>query len=624
MTRGNHNLLRRFLSTSTKDFCMKNLPSNFNIKSLIYCAKTNEFLALGKDNKLNSYRLGSNVGEVSPEKLVKIYGNYQKNTISNNEIFSAYSIEKLSKEFDEDLYLEFVEELHPCAVEIHRIRQNRENISFYNHSIPSSHLNLEIKDYDDAVRSLSKAIHFLPLLSRIINDDHQKGQKLLHNFLPSSQIDPITSLNNYLETPHASPSFFKRVGNMHKSLIKEMYDFIYSDIVDANGIVDNRLYGKKIINIPKATAISANRHDSLKSILMAFHGNNFFSKNAKHQMFEAIAYENEWCKNKETILLNDFESSIGEYLSAISLQLILPSYIDKFNDKVAAINFNKNKQSFPDKYDHWFVKYITKEISSFLQDSFIKDSPRKIYEYSKEYENKASHINMFRPLVVQNSQDKQSPQWSKAFEDCQINNVAFRCLTNERELKEEADNLYHCAAGYGPRCRAGIRHVVSAIVKETGERFTLRFSTNHKDQFYYDEVVTKKDEKGERESLSAQGQDAIQTLINKIASKEIRLNPVFGNINKDFTISDAVGFDITNKTQQEDLFHMINSHPILPTMATNFEDFKAEIGLETFLNKVLDRHIILLSENKYSPPPVIAAAIGYAIKGPREGCGYLD
>ena len=176
--------------------------------------------------------------------------------------------------------------------------------------------------------------------------------------------------------------------------------------------------------------------------------------------------------------------------------------------------------------------------------------PEQIYEYAKEYDNKASGINNSKPLFVKRmeglGEGKQLESgWFKAFENCEINGVQFRCLVNEKELKEEADYLHHCAAGYGPRCRDGIRHIVSGTVSETGERFTLRFSSCG-GKIVFDEAVTIIDN-GKRDILSKEAEGAVETLLEKINSQEIKLSPVFGSLNKDFTISDTAGFDITNK-----------------------------------------------------------------------------
>lgn len=615
-----YNPMRRVLSN-----CITNLPMNLNVKALIYSLETKNFVALEGD-KLFCYRIGNNLDELNPQKLITLFDEYNKNRLHSRNIFNtSFAIERLFQEFDQESYLEFVAKLNKVAVEILKIKQNRNNIAFYNHSIPSKNLNLEGKDYETAVRSLSKAIYFLPFLKEIIDYDPKEGQRILNNFLPSSKVDPIKSLNDYLKTPYAPPSFYRRVGNMRMHLIKEMHDFVFHGIVNINGAVDNQLYENRIVNIPIANSVNKDAHDSLKEIIKIFNQNKFFTKKAKQEMLEAVAYKNEWNKNKEVILLNDFEPLIKEYIFAIALRLILPSYIEKFNEKFT-ISFNKTDKPFPDKYDHWFVKYIIKEISSFLQDTLIKDAPRKIYEYSKKYENKSSKINSRGLLLIENLDDQKPVlHWHKAFEDYEINGVKFRCLVNEKELREEASYVNHCAAGYGPRCLEGIRHVVSGIVEESGERFTLRFSTNGKDRFVYDEYVAEKNETGERKFLSQEAKNSIQILLENIESRKIVLNPIFGNLNKNLTIIDVIGFDFTNKQQQEDLFQEFNTYNTLPTIATSLEDFKIEIGLDEFLNKVIDQHNTLLLENSQNPPSTIALSIGYKpLKGPRESCGYLD
>lgn len=615
-----YNMTRRSLS-----YCITDLPENLNVKAFIYSSETKNFVAL-EDGKLSGYRVGRNLGEINPKKLITLFDEYKKNRFHSRNIFNAsFSIEMLFQEFDQKSYLEFIEKLNQSAVKTLKIKQNRKNIAFYNHSIPSSNLNLEGKDYDDATRILSKTIYFLPFIKEIIDYDPKEGEKILNNFLPSSQVNPVKSLNDYLKTPYATDSFYKRIGGMRIHLIKEMHDFVFHGIVDENGVVDNQLYENRIVNIPIANSANKDTHDSLKVILNIFNQNKFFTKKARQAMFDATSYKNEWIRNKEVILLNDFEPLIKEYLSSIALYLILPSYIEKFSGEFSAVNFNGDKL-FPDKYDHWFVKYVIKEISLFLQDALIQDVPRKIYEYSKEYENKSSKINSYGSLFIENLEDKKSiPQWHKAFEDHEINGVKFCCLVNEQELKEEANYVNHCASGYGLRCLDGIRHVVSGVVEESGERFTLRFSTNSKNRFFYDECVTEKNEIGERKFLSEKAENSIQILLKKIESREITLNPIFGNINKDFTIADAIGFDFTNKKQQEDLFQSFNSYAILPTTSTNFEDFKTEIGLDEFLNKVISQHVELLSENSQNPPSTITFPFGcYSLKGPRESCGYLD
>ncbi|MBU6339726.1 MAG: hypothetical protein KGQ36_07150 [Rickettsiales bacterium] len=631
----NSSFRRALSSLISKDICITDLPQELrDTKALIYSPKTNNFIASEK-NQLNGYRVVEGLVK-SSQDLIKLYAESKKDIRANKIHSSSYPVENLIEKFDDDSYSKFVEKLHPTAAEILRLRKEKENIRYYNSSIPRSDLGLTGKDYDDAVRNLSRAMHFLPFLENIGN--YREKQELLNNFLPSSSSDPIKSLNQYLKTPYASLSFFRRIGNMQPHLIKTLHDFVYEGIVDENkpdkDKVDKELYGKRISEVPIATSLNSDVHNALKYFMNFCYGNDFFTKKAKQAMFDAIVDGSEnWIKNEKAISSENFESSIDEYLSSAATQLILPSYIEKFNERVNTINQTKffisdKKEYFPDKYEHWLVKYAIKEITSFLQDSLIKDTPERIYENAKEYENRASKINASRPLYMERLKKMEESQqtnfeWSKAFEDCEIDGVKFRCLVNELELKKETDHLHHCTSGYGPRCRAGIRHIVSGTVEETGERFTLRFSSEGNNKFKNDETVTEND-KGKRKELSKKANEAIQILCKKIESKEITLNPVFGNLNKDFTISDAIGFDLTSKTQQEDLFQAYNAHPILPTTATSLENFKEEIGLESFLNKVLDEHIKLLSENGKAPPPKVAKAIGYGLKGPRESCGSLD
>ena len=182
--------------------------------------------------------------------------------------------------------------------------------------------------------------------------------------------------------------------------------------------------------------------------------------------------------------------------------------------------------------------------------------------------------------------------------------------------------MHHCAAGYGPRCRDGIRHIVSGTVSETGERFTLRVSSCG-GKIVFDEAVTIIDN-GKRDILSKEAEGAVETLLEKINSQEIKLSPVFGSLNKDFTISDTAGFDITNKDEHAALFQAYNSLSLIPIKTKSLEDFNREIGLEDFLNKTIESHI-KLNLRSLTPPSSIGNAIADNLyKGPREGGGILD
>jgi len=620
------NLTRSLSSTNN---CITDLPPNLKTKALIYSSKEGQFVALGKDNKIAAYRTSSSLLE-SQEDFVKAYTKHTKEPNFDNKIFSANfpSIEEICQGFDEDSWLEFMKKLHPSAVSILKIdEKNRKNIRSYNHAIPSSGLALQGDEYDCAVRNFSKAIHFLPFLEKIINGNPEGGKKLLDSFLPSSELDPAKSLIDYLKTPHAKRSFFKRVGDMHPHLIKEFHDLIFNGIVDENGVVDKKLYGERISVIPIPNKLDEERHNSLKRFVDFCFTNGFFTKKAKQEMFdEVIKNDGDWVKNTEVVLSKNFKSLMDEYLSSMALNLILPTYIEKFNEK-ADISLDKSCQHFPDKYDHWSTKYVLKEITTFLQDAMIRGMPEQIYEYAKEYDNKASGINNSKPLFVKRMEElgegKQLESgWFKAFENCEINGVQFRCLVNEKELKEEADYLHHCAAGYGPRCRDGIRHIVSGTASETGERFTLRFSSGG-GKIVFDEAVTIINN-GKRDILSKEAEGAIKTLLEKIKSQEIKLSPVFGSLNKDFTISDTAGFDITNKDEHAALFQAYNSLSLIPIKTKSLEDFNREIGLEDFLNKTIESHI-KLNLRSLTPPSSIGNAIADNLhKGPREGGGILD
>lgn len=632
------NFRRAFTSykeSESSNFLIENLPTDLNCKALLYKAPDHFFLIDNKE-KLHQFRIKSDLIK-SPNDLVKVFSKYKENPRNSEYIFnSSLLIKDLLQDLDPNLYKSFLDKLNPIATNILKLEENKKNLELYNHSIPSPELNLEKDSYNNAVRDLSKALYFLPVLKQIRSYDNKKGQDLLDNLVSSKTSSKVELLNKNLNIPNANFSFYRRVGEMNQYQIKKFHDLFYNQ--------ENENYNRELISsIPIANSVNKAEHDEFVNFIKFCEYDKSFSDKAKQAMFnKIIAVDKNWSENSNIVSLNDFKQSQEEYFSSIATNLVLPHYIDEFNKEINNKNNNpksKTSLAFPDKYEHWLVKYVEKEITSFLKDALIKPetssseedsnylTPKEIYQYAKEHQNRASGINAQKPLLLERlknyEENKQlNFQWAKAFEDVEIDGVKFRCLVNERELKEEADFLGHCAAGYGQICNKGLRHIVSGIVEETGERFTLRFSSVD-NKLIYDETVAKK-ENGERVFLSQKAKEAINILLRKIDSKEIIINNDLGNLNKNLTVSEAVGYNISSKEDYEKLFEAYKSNKILPTKAQNITDFIEEINIKEFLGNNLKKHIDLLSNNPTIPPLVVSEAIGAQLKTPREYVSRLD
>ncbi len=639
------NFRRAFTSykkSESNNFLIENLPTDLDCKALLYKAPDHLF-SIDNKEKLYKFRIYRDLIK-SPTDLAKVFSKYKENPRNSEYIYSSsIPIEDLLQDLDPNLYKSFLDKLNPIATNILKLEENKKNLELYNYSIPSPQLNLEKNSYDNAVRDLSKALYFLPVLKQIRDYDNEKGQDLLDSLVSSTNNSKLDSLNEVLNTPNANFAFYRRIGGMNQYQIKKFHDLFYDhDLTGENQNYDKK-FANKISSIPIANSVNKAEHDEFIKFVKFCEYDKSFSDKAKQAMFNKITtVEKNWSENSNIVFSNDFKQSQEEYFSSIAVNLILPHYIEEFNKEINSKNNNpksKTSLAFPDKYEHWLVKYVKKEITFFLKDALIKPeklsseeysnylTPKELYQYAKEHENRASGINAQKPLLLERlkkfEENKQlNFQWAKAFEDIEIDGVKFCCLVNEKELKEEAEFLRHCAEGYGQICNEGLRHIVSGIVEETGERFTLRFSS-FSNKLIYDETVTKK-ENGERVFLSEKAKDAINTLLKKIDSKEIIISNDLGNLNKNLTISEAVGYDISSKEDYEKLFEAYKLNKILPTKAQSITDFLDEINIKEFLKNNLEEHVNLLSNNPTIPSLEVSESIGIRLQKPREYVSMLD
>jgi len=521
----------------------------------------------------------------------------------------------LCKQFRNDEWKEIIPHLHPIAINILKIEHDVEKLDHYNLCIPPED-DLMGVDYDRAVRNLSKALHFFPPLATIISDDYQTGRNIHNNFIQGVSGQPVRQLVSYLQIPLATRSFLKRASGLQPYIIKTLYNYVFDGLLNDDNELNLKLYEQRISSIPRPT--DSPNYSAMFIILRNLHGSDvFLTPQTKSKMFNAIARQGSWNANQD-LLTSDFKSSLEEYLINFSLQFLLTSYIEKFNTRIT-----DESQNFPDKYDHWFTKYILDELALFLQHTLIDfKTPQEIHRYIDEYWDRTSQINMARPAFVERArkfeeQGYQSyPQWTKAFEDCEINGVKFHCLINEKELSQEAEIVGHCSKGYGQRCRNGTRHIVSGIVTETGEAFTLRFTSQGRNTIKWDETVTQAHNHG-RIALSQEAANSIKELLNKIESKEIKICSPFGNIDRNFTITDAIGCE---SKDLENLFQTHLNFNVIPTNSKTLAGFLTETSFDKYFDENFERHYQISIQQ--TPPPNIK--VREIDTGPREGVGILD
>lgn len=582
-----------------------------------------------KTGEVKAFNLGYNTKAKTAEEFRKLY--------SEKKLVSRPYIQEVIGSFDSKTWSNFVDGyLNSVITSILPIREKRELISSYKYCIPPASFEENATvTRDRATRNLTKAIHFFPMLAgSVMDNDRKVGLDILHSVIPGFSSKPSEKLVRYLGIPNATTGFMKRIGSAPNHYgVKDLYQYVF-DGIDVRNISDRKLLNNRVSQLPFAQ--NEEQYDAMWKAVRSLKS-SFLQERSKARLFNNIR-NGEWQQNNE-VLDQSFSPSLHHYLSSMALFLVLPEYIKKFDEHIENGNstfslFSKKKNNFPKKYNHWFVQHVVDDLSLLLEEKFLADStPKSIGEKIKEFDKRTPAIDANRPIFLERKEEfrcnnyQSYPQWYKLFDDCEIDGFKFCCLCSEAELAEEADQVGHCGSGYGHRCHNGIRHIVSVIAPD-GERVTIRLdnSTNGLGQHSISlgEIVTSKIDDFNRHNLSPKMKQMVDNFVRDLSENKIQISSKVGSIDRDYSISDMLGFDQNDEQSCERIFLACKEAGAIPTTAKTLDEFKLEIGLDDYLSKVIPQHI-RLSDNQ-SPPPDIAAKRSERLKdkGAREFIGGMD
>ena len=429
----------------------------------------------------------------------------------------------------------------------------------------------------------------------------------------------------YLKIPNATAGFVKRIsGFTEQHLVEDLYKYVFGEI-DVKNPSDKKLLNLRISELPLVK--DEERYGSMLRVLQSLHG-SFLQKESRAKLFNNIQKQ-DWQKNSQALDQN-FYPSLQHYLSSISLFLVLPEYIKKFDEEIEKVNLStfRKKDYFPKEFNHWLVSHVADELALLIEDKFLsKSTPKKINDKVAEFDKRTAAIDDKRPIFLERKREfernnyQSNPQWYKLFDDCEVDGFKFRCLCNEAELAKEAQEVSHCAGGYGHRCISGIRHLVS-MTGPNGERATLRLDKDGSKVggVSFGEVVVL-----DKKSSSNKIEEVARSFANDVSENKIKISSKLGATDANYSVSEMLGFDQNDERSCEQIFVACRDAGALPTTAQTFDEFKKEIGLDDYLSKKIPQHIVLSSNNDVAPP-AIAARIAERVKdfGPRENAPRWD
>jgi len=573
-----------------------------------------EVIALKTNGKLDALSFTPDIYS-SPEVALKDLRDRKYHSVDVTN-----KVPELVKKVEDDVLTQFLSFLNPTARDFLKIdARNIDNILKYNLAIPSGLEPSQEVSYNRCVRNRAKLVHFFPIVSSIVHDDHIRGSKILDSVNAGVGSKPSQIIKDIFKAPLMDMAFARRVAGANQLyLAQELYRYLFDGLPDLQTKSSQKIYQTRISNI---LLPSHEHYAEMWKCVKCFQGMSL-PQNVKAQMFNKI--DGQFLENAET-LGNKFYDDLSGYLNSISLHLLLPDCVEKFNSRVeelkSASGANAAMTGFPDLYGQELVREVLEELSEVLKQKIVaKYSPQQMSKFFRENEARAAEIDKSRPLFVKRKEEFELsnyasyPQWYKAFEDLEISGVRFKCLVNENELTCEGREIGHCSSGYANRCLEGNRHIISAEVVETGERFTLRLDKNISDKkLLIAEVVTKKDASQTICNLSNQAAEAVKVFEKKLEKDEIRISQKLGSVNDKLKLSEVIGCDIYDEESRKKLFAAYRKAEAIPGNSESFEEFKKEFGLEEEISKMV--------EQKLSYPSQVMKSYVFEKlehKGPRE------
>lgn len=522
----------------------------------------------------------------------------------------------MAREFDQSVWNRFLDNLHPKAVSNLRLRESNQNIELYNACMPSDK-DISEQEKQDIIRKRSKLFRFFPLVTKHhMFQDSQWLDQFIGGFSYTT-----SQLKNLLKIPDsATVGFLKRAAGAPNLTSAENLDYFLRYGLKKEG--DQRHYNNRVANIPLLH--DKKRQKAMWRVLEALYACDLTDK-ARARIF--LNTKNDWLGSQEAIsaleirhddenLISDidrYKDLVWQYSLAITDDLILPAYIKEFrrissqkDESSFQLGFKKRinePSSFLIKFDEISTKNARSAIVDFVQDALLSQmTPKKLAILAEKMERVLGKINEKKsafssPEALSGVNDKIDGRWHKIFPDQEINGIKFVVIDNNFDLEKEGRRVKNCVINLSKGCQQGARHVVSGL-SETGEVFSVRFDAVGAN-------IKMREANGiSNQDISNEVREAVEILQERISRGEIALNPLRGNISRDFTIKEMLGFDFEKEGSVESVFEAYKTEDLLPIKVDSLESFYQAIDLKGFLTRAktqIDSELKL--EYKNTPNP---------------------
>lgn len=575
----------RMMSTvrSAQFFVPKNIKG---VSAVLYSReqgkKTTEVVCLEKSGRIKAVEIFDENAESETDISTHLASTVYRSSVAD------YQYEKILGALNPKVWHQFLDNLNPVVVFNLGLRTSPKKLPLYNFCIPrvENAADLSSEQNQRSIRNLSKAAGLFPLIVEIINIDREFGSKLLKKIEgEGGSREIIQDIKDHLKIPRATDGFLKRVSHAnHPHYIRVLDGFLREGLTDSEGRFNDKLYNYRVASLP------THREEEQYSAMWKIIANLYMSNIGSVQMPKLSE------KTKASIFLNSrsnfvansqgievcIRDTLPQYSAAIADDLLLPVYVEEFHRQF----FDKFQTSTKllGKFEDGFTDHVRANLASFVNDKMISTlTPQKIVECFETLDRKTGQINQSKPISSERRSAESKPQWHKLFPDIQRDGYKFRVLDRESDLRDMGEKMNNCLGTFVKRCHAGVCHIVS-IEAPDGEIFAMRINEHRKgiNGLEIGEINSA------RNSFNVIDVTPVaQSVFQNIKNGKIPIIAQSGSIEKDFTISEFLGFDITQKEAVQSVFEAYRDTHVIPRTLIG-----REMSAEQFYDSIKLREFI--------------------------------
>ncbi len=573
-------------TTNPKFFIPQNTKK---LKAVLYLKRQNEKVAevfyIKNSGRVNAVEILDEKVK-SEQDISKHLDSYDyKRSLSDNKYKEVLAA------IDPEAWHKFLDLLNPVAVFNLGLRKSPNKISFYNFCIPAvenaSDLNSE--QNQRVIRNMSKTMALFPVIFDIYSIDREFGNKLLKMIKGESDRKQIVqNFKNYLKIPQATNGFLKCIGHTNRSdLVRILDGFLREGLTNSEGKFNDKIYNYRVASLP--THHDEERYNGMWRVVDSLSASNL-SQRTKSLIF----------LNSRSNFVTEAENAVGcignllpQYSTAIADDLLLPVYFEEFHRQF----FKKFQTSTKllEKFEDGFVDHVRAILSNFVNDKMISTlTPQKIWDGFKKLDRMTSIINESKPLLFGRDNSGLKRRWHKLFPDMERDGYKFRVLDKGQDLHDEADKMKNCLKSFNQRCSAGVCHIVS-IEAPDGKRFSMRINQYSKgvEGLKIDEINSAGNGFEVNEVTPV-----AESVFKDIETGKIPIIAESGLIEKDFTISEFLGFDVSKKEDVRSVFEAYRDAHIMPRnligSKMDLEQFYDSIELKEYIAAKVAQDIALV------------------------------